>query len=73
MEVAVNPSGTRVYVANRNSENVSVIDTMTNTVITTIPVGEGTDGIAMTPDGTKIYVVKPYSGNVSVMMPQQIR
>ena len=38
--VAVNPAGTRVYVANDGSNNVHVIDTATNTVIgSPIPVG----------------------------------
>jgi YVTN family beta-propeller protein len=39
--VAVNPAGTRVYVANSSpSGTVSVIDTATNTVVATVPVGE---------------------------------
>ena len=37
--VAVNPSGTEVYVANKESNTVSVIDTATNTVIAMVPVG----------------------------------
>jgi YVTN family beta-propeller protein len=37
--VAVTPDGSRVYIANQSSNNVSVIDTTTNTVTTTVPVG----------------------------------
>ena len=37
--VAVNPDGSKVYVANLNANTVSVIDTPTNIVIATIPVG----------------------------------
>jgi YVTN family beta-propeller protein len=37
--VAVNPAGTRVYVANAGSNNVSVIDTATNAVVDTVAVG----------------------------------
>jgi YVTN family beta-propeller protein len=33
-----------------------VIDTATNTVIATIPVGESPRGVAVTPDGSKVYV-----------------
>src|SRR5215471_3492238 len=36
--VAVNPPGTRVYVCNNGSNDVSVIDTSNNTVVATIPV-----------------------------------
>ena len=38
------------------SNTVSVIDTATNTVVATIPVGHGPDGVAVTPDGTHAYV-----------------
>jgi YVTN family beta-propeller protein len=37
--VAVTPDGSKVYVANEGSDTVSVIDTKTNTVTATIPVG----------------------------------
>ena len=37
--VAVSPEGTKVYVANLNSDTVSVIDTATNTVTATVHVG----------------------------------
>ena len=37
--VAVNPAGTRVYVTNLDANTVSVIDTATNNVTATIPVG----------------------------------
>ncbi len=37
--IDVNRIGTRVYVANGSSNNVSVIDTATNTVVATVAVG----------------------------------
>jgi len=37
--VAVSPDGTRVYVTNNKDNSVSVIDTATNLVTATIPVG----------------------------------
>jgi DNA-binding beta-propeller fold protein YncE len=33
-----------------------VIDTATNAVTATIPVGEFAQGVAVTPDGSKVYV-----------------
>jgi YVTN family beta-propeller protein len=39
--VACNPAGTRVYVANRDSNTISVIDTPTNTIIATVAAGIG--------------------------------
>ena len=44
------------YVANHDSKNVSVIDTATNTVVATIPVGHFPNGVAVTPDGKHVYV-----------------
>ena len=40
----------------KRSNNVSVIDTATNTVIASVKVGKSPYGIAVTPDGTKVYV-----------------
>jgi YVTN family beta-propeller protein len=37
--VAVNPDGTKLYVTNQNGNDVSVINTTTNTVTATLPVG----------------------------------
>ena len=37
--IGVNPVTNRIYVANRNSDNVSVIDGVTDSVVATIGVG----------------------------------
>ena len=52
----MHPAGTRVYVANHNSDSVSVIDTATDTVIATVPVPGGAIQAAVTPDGSRAYV-----------------
>jgi len=44
------------YIANHDSRNVSMIDTATNKVVATIPVGYFPDAIAVTPDGKRVYV-----------------
>ena len=43
------------YVANHGSHNVTVIDTATNGLVTTIPVGNNPVGAAITPDGAFAY------------------
>jgi YVTN family beta-propeller protein len=65
--LSVTPDGTRVYVANRFSDNASVIDTTSNTVIDGIAVGTTPYGIAITPDGSSAYVTNLVSNNVSVI------
>jgi len=63
----VNPAGTRVYVTNFQSANVSVIDTASNTVVATVPVGLMPRGVAVNPAGTKVYVANRDSFNISVI------
>jgi YVTN family beta-propeller protein len=53
---------TRAYVT---TNAVSVIDTATNTVVATIPVGVSPIGVAITPDGTRAYVTNEGSNTVS--------
>ena len=53
--VAVNPAGTAAYVANSETNDVTVVDTVTYRT-TTIPVGTTPCGVAIHPDGTRIYV-----------------
>jgi YVTN family beta-propeller protein len=44
-----------------------VIDTVTNTVVTTVTVGACPDGVAVTPDGKQAYVANGCSSSVSVI------
>ena len=53
--------------SNLRGNSVSVIDTATNTVTTTVPVGRFPEGIAVTPDGSTVLVVNDGDNNVSVI------
>ena len=66
MSTTIAPDGTKVYVTTIH-DNVSVIDTTTNTVSATIPVGISPTAVAITPDGTKAYVNNGRDGTVSVI------
>ena len=61
-------SAQNAYITNSGSNTVSVIDTATNTVVSTIPVGISPGGVAVTPDGSKVYVTNLGSANVSVFL-----
>ncbi|QSE93891.1 hypothetical protein JWS13_37465 [Rhodococcus pseudokoreensis] len=65
--VAANPAGTRVYVTNSVSGNVSVINTANNTVVATVTTGTTPNAVAVNPTGTRAYVTNSSSGNVSVI------
>ncbi len=53
-----------VYVGNHKSHNVSVIDTATDTVTTTIEGVYRPHGVAITPDGTRAYVTNYGYGQI---------
>ena len=56
------------YITNEGDNTVSVIDTTSNVVTATIPVGSAPYGVAVTPDGSKVYVADMNSfGMVSVI------
>lgn len=55
------------YVTNQDSDALSVIDGGSQTVTSTIPVGDGPQGVAFTPDGSTAYVTNGASGDVSVL------
>jgi YVTN family beta-propeller protein len=65
--VAVGPKDKRVFVTNRRSGTVSVIDTHKLEVHKTIGVGTEPFGCAVTPDGKHVIVANFSSGDVSVL------
>lgn len=64
---AVIPSSHYAYIANNGSNNVSVIDVASNTVVATVTVGTNPNGVATHPDGTRVYVSNGGSASVSVI------
>lgn len=57
----------RLYVADRESRQVSVLDTARMERIATIPVGEGPFALGLNPRGDRLYVGNVRSGDVSVI------
>jgi YVTN family beta-propeller protein len=62
--VAVHPAGTFVYVVNHASDTVSVVDTATHAVVSTVPVGEAPHGMAVHPAGTFVYVTNTHGAAI---------
>ena len=58
----------RAYVANADTNTVSVVDTSTNLVAATIPVGERPTGVALSPDGKRAYVANFWSARLRISM-----
>ncbi len=64
--LAVSPDGKYLYVANFGGGAISVIDTSTNKVISSISIGSPRN-IAVSPDGKTLYVTNYNSGTISVI------
>lgn len=57
----------KAYVTNFNSNTVSVIDTSSDTVIATIPVGTAPFGVAVNEIKKRVYVGNSYDHTISVI------
>jgi len=65
--LALSPSGSTLYVANINSNEVSVISTSSKKVTSTLPVSGGPDVLAVTPDGSELWVTGVTSAIITVI------
>ncbi|HJT79049.1 MAG TPA: alkaline phosphatase family protein [Gemmataceae bacterium] len=73
--LTASPGGRFVYVANANSDTVSVLDTRTDEVVETIacrpearlPFGSGTNALALSPDGGTLYAADGTNNCVAVV------
>jgi YVTN family beta-propeller protein len=60
-------SAQMAYITNGGGNTVSMIDTATNTVRGTIPLGASPLGVAVTPDGSMAYITNTGDNTVSVI------
>ena len=65
--VAVSPDDERLYTANIETENVSVIDRLSGELLAQIPCGRGVEGMAFTPDGRFLWALNQEAGSISVI------
>jgi YVTN family beta-propeller protein len=71
--VQLSPDGKRAYIGNFGDRMLSVIDTITNSVVTTLGVPGHPDAVAVSPDGERIYVGGYWSGTVAVISVPTVR
>ena len=65
--LVLNEAGTVLYVANTTSNSVSVVDTGTNAVLTTIAVGLDPASLAVRPTANELWVSNHVSDTVSII------
>jgi YVTN family beta-propeller protein len=61
------PDGRKVYVSSDGASTVSVIDTITDQVVSSIDVGPNPHGLAISPDGRKLLVMA-FGANQAVVI-----
>jgi YVTN family beta-propeller protein len=65
--VAVNSAAKRLYVANHDSDTLSVINSQTYAVIKTVPGGDGPNGVAYNPANHLIYIAAGNANKVRIL------
>jgi YVTN family beta-propeller protein len=65
--IAVNATGTRLYVAGNLSDRLYVMDPTTRTVVRSVRVGHLPYGVALSADGTRVFVTNQGDRTVSVV------
>jgi len=71
--ICISPDGNKVYFTRcAISNTVGIINTQTDSLISTIAVGDQPGPISISPDGSKVYVVNQDSYSVSVISTEQI-
>lgn len=63
----------RVFVTNEQDDSVSVIDSATNQVETTIDIGDRPRGIGLSPDATELYVAVSEENVIKVVDPKSLK
>jgi YVTN family beta-propeller protein len=69
----LSPDGKRAYITNFGDRTLSVVDTITNAVATTLGVPGHPEAVAVSPDGERIYVGGYWSGAVAVISVPTVR
>ncbi len=63
---ALSSDGTRLYVANAGSDEVSVLDPVTGATLARLPTGRNPRGLALSADGLRLYVNNVLDGTLDV-------
>lgn len=71
--VLLTPDETLLFVANRESDSVSVVRTGDLTIAATVPVGRAPFAMALSPDAKQLYVGNVQDGTVSVIDTEELK
>jgi YVTN family beta-propeller protein len=74
-DIVISPDGGRAYVVNRSTDNLFVIDLVSNRIVEVLdlypeadhPLGPAPTSVAITPDGGRLLVTNVHDGSVTVI------
>jgi len=66
-DLSIDSSGTTLYIADRGTDQIHVVDTSDLSVVTSVAVGDDPWGLDLTPDGRYLFVANEDSHDVSVI------
>jgi YVTN family beta-propeller protein len=61
--------GSKIYISNEDTSEVSIVDVASGTVVKSAKVGEQPEGVRATPDGKEVWVTSESDGTISVLDP----
>lgn len=67
LDIVLDSARNKAYIANSGLNRVEVLDTLTNTLLTPIKVGQLPHSLAMTPDGKYLYVANTGGESITVI------
>ena len=66
-DLRIAPDGSKLYIADSDSDGVWVLDKDLQTITRHIPTGDGAHGLYFSRDATKLYVTNRHAGSISVL------
>jgi YVTN family beta-propeller protein len=67
LEIAMSPDGRLLYVLCQDSDEIKVVDAISDKVLKSIPVGRVPRGLVLSRNGDRLYVTNAWSDTVSVI------
>lgn len=66
--IVLSPEGATLYASQRSQDSLAVIETISNTVVGSIPANKSPHGMAISPDGKRLYVTNSGANQTVTVM-----
>src|SRR5262245_13373923 len=66
-QIDISADGTRLYVANEDAAQASVVEVKSGAIVATVKIGEEPEGVRLRPDGKVVYVTSEEDGDIAAI------